>query len=163
MLRFTDHVFVKRLVCSWVPPFVWFYCHLPRVTVTCLQAWRSKSASGPLPFSFSSSLSLCICSVYLCLYVCLFVCLCTVSCPLSYWKNHCLKKKKTFSHQSKGIRGNQTCNIDIIWKFCVAKKKSNCCVKCCIKLDGFCKSLHKIGFICLELGSVAGDTSEHSW
>lgn len=29
----------------------------------------------------------------------------------------------------------------------VSGKKSNCCIKRCIKLDGFCKSLHKIGFV----------------
>lgn len=99
---------------------------------------------------WSSALLLLFLSVYLfvsALYicVCLYVCLCTVRCPLSCWKNHCQKKEKKtrkitwrfhISHREFDNYNLEVCG-----------KKSNCCIKRCIKLDGFCKSLHKIGFV----------------
>lgn len=143
MLRFTDHIFVNLLVCSWVTLFVFL---LPSSSYS-----YNLSAGMMLKICFwSSALLLLFLSVYLfvsALYicVCLYVCLCTVRCPLSCWKNHCQKKEKKTRkitwcfHISHGEFDNY--NLE------VCGKKSNCCIKRCIKLDGFCKSLHKIGFV----------------
>lgn len=144
MLRFTDHIFVNLLVCSWVTLFVFL---LPSSSYS-----YNLSAGMMLKTCFwSSALLLLFLSVYLfvsALYscVCLYVCLCTVRCPLSCWKNHCQQKREKK-------------NRKITWRFHISHrefdnynlevsgKKSNCCIKRCIKLDGFCKSLHKIGFV----------------